>query len=60
MCVIQGLDDSTAVPENGYVLKEQLGERVRVVDIPNAGHALLPEQPAAIASEIIVFLKEQT
>jgi pimeloyl-ACP methyl ester carboxylesterase len=57
--VIQGLDDVVAVPANGHQLKEQLGDRVRLVDLPDAGHALLPEQPTAIASEIVAFLKEQ-
>ena len=59
LLVIQGLDDRIALPANGHTLKKQLGVRVRVVDLPDAGHALLPEQPAAIASEIVAFLKEQ-
>ena len=58
LLVIQGIDDRLAIPANGHALKEQLGTRVRVVDLPDAGHALLPEQPEAIASEIVTFLKE--
>ena len=56
--VIQGLDDPLATPANGYVLREQLGaERVEVVDLPNASHAMLPEQPEAIARELLAFLQ---
>ena len=57
--VIQGLDDPMATPENGSVLREQLGtDRVKVVDLPNASHAMLPEQPEAIARELLAFLKQ--
>src|SRR5499427_346122 len=38
LLVIQGLDDEAAPPGNGHALREQLGERVRVVDLPHAGH----------------------
>ena len=54
---VQGLDDPMATPENGYVLREQLGsDRVHVVDVPDASHALLPEQPEAITREVLAFL----
>ena len=54
---IQGLDDPMATPENGYVLRDQLGaDRVEVVDLPDASHALLPEQPEAITREVLAFL----
>ena len=56
--VIQGLDDPLATPANGYALREQLGaERVQVVDLPDASHAMLPEQPEAISREVLAFLK---
>lgn len=58
LLVLQGVDDVTAPPANGHALKEQLGERVRAVDLQGAGHALLPEQPDAIAREIVAFLGE--
>lgn len=58
LLVIQGLHDRLAIPANGHALKEQLGARVRVVDLPDAGHALLPEQPEAIAGEMVAFLRE--
>jgi pimeloyl-ACP methyl ester carboxylesterase len=58
LLVIQGLDDRIAPPANGYALKETLGDRVQLVDLADAGHALLPEQPEAIAEAIIAFLRQ--
>ena len=34
-------------------MRDEFGERVSVVVIPNASHALLPEQPAAVADAIL-------
>lgn len=56
MLIIQGLQDRLAVPANGRLLKEELGERVTLVELEGAGHALLPEQPEAIAAALIEFL----
>jgi len=54
--VIQGLDDRVAPPANGRDLVERIGERARLVELANAGHALLPEQPDAIAEALLEFL----
>src|SRR5215471_10970383 len=59
LLVIQGLDDAPAPPGNGHALREQLGERVRVVDLPDAGHFLLLEQPEAAARAVSEFLGRQ-
>src|ERR1700745_1380160 len=56
LLVIQGLDDEAAPPGNGHALREQLGERVRVVDLPHAGHFLLLEQPESVARAVSEFL----
>jgi pimeloyl-ACP methyl ester carboxylesterase len=56
LLVVQGLDDQAAVPGNGYALREQLGERVRVVDLPQAGHFMLLERPEAVAGAVLEFL----
>jgi pimeloyl-ACP methyl ester carboxylesterase len=55
LLVIQGLDDEAPPPGNGHALREQLGERVRVVDLPRAGHFLLFEQPEAVARAVCEF-----
>lgn len=55
--LIQAADDFIAPPEDaGRLLAEQLGEQVTYVELENAGHALLPEQPDAIADEILAYL----
>ena len=56
LLVIQGLDDEAAPPGNGHTLREQFGERVRVVDLPDAGHFLLLEQPETVARAVSEFL----
>jgi pimeloyl-ACP methyl ester carboxylesterase len=57
LLVIQGLDDEAAAPGNGHALREQLGERVRLIDLPRAGHFLLLEQPEAVARAVSEFLE---
>lgn len=54
--VVQGLEDRMAPPANGRLLVKELGARVRLVEIPDAGHALLPEQPDQVAQAVIGFL----
>lgn len=57
--VVQGLQDRVAVPDNGrrYVadLRAQAVD-ARLVEIDGAGHALLPEQPDAVADALLAFL----
>jgi len=56
--VVQGLDDVVAVPENGRRYVEDHSEVARLVEIEHAGHALLVEQPAAVATTVVTFLRE--
>jgi pimeloyl-ACP methyl ester carboxylesterase len=56
LLVIQGLDDEAAPPGNGHALREQFGERVRVIDLPRAGHFLLLEQPEAVSRAVAEFV----
>jgi pimeloyl-ACP methyl ester carboxylesterase len=37
-------------------MKEEFGERVTVVVIPNASHALIPEQPGAVVEAIVAWI----
>jgi pimeloyl-ACP methyl ester carboxylesterase len=57
LLIVQGLDDQAAVPGNGHAMREKLGERVRVVDLPHAGHFMLLEQPEAVARAVLEFLR---
>jgi pimeloyl-ACP methyl ester carboxylesterase len=56
--IVQGLEDRMAPPENGRSLARTLGRRVRLVEVAEAGHALLPEQPERVCAEVVRFLAE--
>ena len=58
--VVQGLKDRVAPPQHGHAFREQLGSRVTLADVPNAGHMLFLEQPAPVADAVISFLRRQT
>jgi len=52
---LQAENDAVAPRKFAGVLKAALGERVTVEVIPDAGHALVPEQPKAMARAIASF-----
>jgi len=54
---LQAENDAVAPRKFAGVLKAALGDRVTVVVIPNAGHALVPEQPEAMAHAIAAFAR---
>ena len=37
-------------------IKQEFGERATIIVIPNASHALLPEQPAAVVEAIVAWI----
>ncbi|MCH2169646.1 alpha/beta hydrolase [Myxococcota bacterium] len=57
--VVQPGEDALAPPANAALLRDEFPHRVRVVEIPKAGHALLPEQPQAVAKAVLEFLEAQ-
>lgn len=57
MLVLQGEDDLIAPPGNGVALREEFGDRVTLVTIPEAGHMLLVEQSARVADELLEFIR---
>ena len=59
LLVIQGLDDIAAPPGNGHALRDQLHERVQVVDIPRAGHFVIVEQPDLVVAAVTEFIGAQ-
>jgi len=56
MLIIQPMQDKIAPPENAYALKDKCPQEVEIVEVQNAGHALLPEQPEAVAEAALAFL----
>jgi len=53
--VVQGLDDVLAPPANGRELVGRLGARAALIEVADAGHAMLPEQPLVVADALIDF-----
>ena len=58
MLVIQGAEDITAPPENGTLLKQEYGDRVTLVNIEDAAHALVVEKPREIAEVMLGYINE--
>ncbi|HSV46419.1 MAG TPA: alpha/beta hydrolase [Ramlibacter sp.] len=54
---LQGAQDAWRPPATRSELKDLLGSRVTVQVIPDAGHALVPEQPQAVAQAIIGWVR---
>jgi pimeloyl-ACP methyl ester carboxylesterase len=56
--VVQALQDVSAVPENARIFKADFPDRVQLVEIDHAAHALLPEQPKQAAEAVLRFLHD--
>ena len=54
--IVQGLADVSAPPENGRLLKAEIGDRAELIELPGIGHALPVEDPAAVAAVIVAAL----
>ena len=54
--VVQGMEDVVAVPENAKRLAAEFPDRVTLVEIQHAGHALLPEQPKQVEQAVLAYL----
>jgi pimeloyl-ACP methyl ester carboxylesterase len=57
--VVQAQDDVIAPPANAEALASAYPDRVEVAMLPRAGHAMLPEQPQAIAELVSGFLERR-
>lgn len=59
MLVLQGKEDPVAPPEvAGLALAAEFPERVTLVEVRRASHALLPERPEQIREAVIGFLRD--
>jgi pimeloyl-ACP methyl ester carboxylesterase len=54
---LQAENDTVAPRKFAGVLKAALGERLTVIVIPNAGHAVPEEQPQAMREAIAAFAR---
>ncbi len=55
--VVQGTEDQIALPQNGELLKEEMGVRVTLVSFPGAGHLFLVTEPKKVAAAVVSFLQ---
>jgi pimeloyl-ACP methyl ester carboxylesterase len=55
--VLQGSEDQIAPPENGELLKQELGARVTLVSFPGAGHLFVATEPGKTAAAVVSFLR---
>ena len=53
--LVQAAEDPIAPPGNGAALKRDIGERLSLVSLPHASHAILPEQPDAVAAVLSAY-----
>ena len=56
--MIMGKNDLTAPIENGYRMKAEHGERLTLITIDDAGHAVGLEKPKEVAEVMIRFLQK--
>jgi pimeloyl-ACP methyl ester carboxylesterase len=54
--IVQGLADVSAPPQNGRLLKEEVGERATLVELPGVGHSLVVEAPDEVAKPVLAYL----
>ncbi len=57
--IVQGLLDVSAPVANGRLLKEELGPRAKLVELPGVAHALPIENPKAVAEAVLDFLSSR-
>jgi len=55
---LQGENDQAAPPQNGQMLKADLGDRATLVNIPNAGHLMVVTQPDVVSKAIVQFIRQ--
>jgi pimeloyl-ACP methyl ester carboxylesterase len=54
--VVQPAEDVIAPAQNAERLRAAAPDRIEVLTVPRAGHALLPEQPAAVSAALLGWL----
>src|SRR5262245_23318356 len=54
---LQAAQDPFKPPDKRNEMKEEFGARVTIAVIPNASHALMPEQPQAVVDALVAWVK---
>ena len=58
MLIVQGKNDIVAPPSIGHELRKKYGPRITVHDIANAGHAMIIEKTAEVATIILRYVAQ--
>lgn len=56
LLLVQAAEDPIAPPGNSDILKKEVGSRLTEITLRHASHAILPEQPAAVAMALKIYL----
>lgn len=59
MLVLQGLDDRICHFENSRALRDEFPDRVKLVEIPRAGHIVVNECPDVVVQETVRFVRSE-
>lgn len=54
--LMQASEDPIAPPQNAALLQRELGGRLTLIRLQHASHAILPEQGAAVAAAVAMYL----
>lgn len=57
--VLQGMLDKSAPPQNAALLKQELGDRATVVELPDLGHLAAAEDPVQVAAAIVAWFNSR-
>jgi pimeloyl-ACP methyl ester carboxylesterase len=55
---LQAANDPFKPPSMSNEMKDEFGNRVTIAVIPNASHALIPEQPTAVVDAIVAWMRK--
>lgn len=58
LLIVQPMNDPMCAPEVELTAAATIGPRARYVEVPDCSHAILPEQPRAVARAVIDFLDD--
>jgi len=54
---LQAAEDPFKPPEKRNEMKDEFGDRITIALVPNASHALIPEQPKAVVEALAAWIK---
>ena len=57
--IMQVLDDVSAPPENGCLLKDEIGDRATLIELAGIGHAIPVEDRDGVADVLIRHLRQE-